>query len=60
MAPAAVQTKHSVAEKIISAPLFLKTLSMAGLGTPSLSPRRISFLPDNFPIISLSLKYGLA
>jgi hypothetical protein len=47
MAPAAVQTKHSVAVKITSAPTASIQAAMAGPGTPSRSPSTIAFLPSN-------------
>jgi hypothetical protein len=44
MAPAAVQTKHSVEEKITSAPADSTHAAMAGPGMPSRSPMMIAFL----------------
>ena len=40
-----VQTKHSVEEYTTSAPAVLTHSSIAGPGTPSLSPMMITFLP---------------
>jgi hypothetical protein len=54
MAPAAVQTKHSVAVKMTCAPAASKQAAMAGPGTPSRSPRTITFLPLNIHTLQRS------
>lgn len=54
MAPAAVQTKHSVDENTTSASVVFTHSSMAGPGMPSLSPMMITFLlASNNDIFSL-------
>src|SRR5215213_8192551 len=45
MAPAAVQTKHSVATKTTSAPAALAHAAMAGPEIPSRSPTAMTFFP---------------
>jgi len=45
MAPALVQTKHSVVVNTTSASADLIHSSIAGPGTPSLSPKIITFFP---------------
>src|SRR4051794_28920051 len=45
MAPAAVQTKHSVATKTTSAPAAFAQAAMAGPEIPSRSPMAITFFP---------------
>jgi len=54
MAPADVQTKHSVTVKMTSAPTASKQAAMAGPGTPSRSPRTITFFPLNIHTLHCS------